>query len=810
MQRFFVKFMAFLAILLAIQVLVSILNPPELPEEIVALEQQIQAGVDILYLGDSTLIHPVGEPTIPEILRELVPDRTIGEVAHPAYNLDLYERYVNYLIEHQAQVEAVIIPINMRSFSPEWDLRPSYQFEREKTILTYGPLLSTIFYRPFDTFGLFDSPISQSEFQAATVFNGDQPVGAVAEFEALIGTDEVEADDGTDFAYYSRLPSEDEVEALEGTLIYYYMSGLDRHHRKIQSLKAMSRLLAENGIKQIFYITPINYELGERYLGPEFHDQVAENTEVIEKVLSRKNVDVLNLVFDLAAFNFVDTEHMTENGKTYVAEVLAEAIEPGQPEQSVTAVDDAPTPRSATLERPGQPDRVATPTPTATATATATARSRATTATATPEPDDSPPRRTPAASATALAAAPEAEATSVRRTPTSESTATPPPSPTPRSPAAQQAGQLVSVQSWASFEPVGNYVIDVYRIRYLTLAQNGQLTEVEANLYVPLAEEPTEFPILVYGPGTTGLSDRCAPLNEGPSGSNWGLYHSYMYEYTGQGFIGVLPNYQGFDDEGDLAHPYFVAEYQARALLDAARAATNFFAESPEVVARPLEAVMFAGYSSGGHAAFAAKDLAASYAPEVPVKGIIGHGPTTNLKTLFRESPVFTPYIVQAYRDVYGPEVVDPADIFQDRWLTRFEADVMTRCVDDVFAYYSFSARGMYRPAFSEALYSDRLQAVTPAFAEALDANSAGLSAEGTDIPVLILQGTADQIVTPPSQLNFATELCNLGNSVTYFSYPAVDHPDIRRASYRDTVAWIQSIANGETPVSDCADLTNP
>jgi hypothetical protein len=153
------------------------MHPPELPEEIVALDQQLQKGADIVYFGDSILIHPAGEPTIPEILRSLVPHYTIGEVAHPAYHLDLYERYVNYLVEHGPKVESVIIPINMRSFSPEWDLRPTYQFEREKIILTYGPLLSSLFYRLFDTFGLFDSPISQDDFLEATVFNGDQPVG---------------------------------------------------------------------------------------------------------------------------------------------------------------------------------------------------------------------------------------------------------------------------------------------------------------------------------------------------------------------------------------------------------------------------------------------------------------------------------------------------------------------------------------------------------------------------------------------------------------------------------------------------------
>ncbi|HXV42893.1 MAG TPA: lipase family protein, partial [Anaerolineae bacterium] len=318
--------------------------------------------------------------------------------------------------------------------------------------------------------------------------------------------------------------------------------------------------------------------------------------------------------------------------------------------------------------------------------------------------------------------------------------------------------------------------------------------------------EPTNFPILVYGPGTTGLSDQCAPLNEWSSGNNWGAYHSYMLEYTSQGLIGILPNYQGFD-VADQVHPYFIAEFQARALLDSAQAAYNFFDESAQVTARPMDAVVIAGYSSGGHAAFAAKDFAASYAPDLPLKGIIGHGPTTNIETLFKEDAVFSPYIVQAYRDFYGPEVVEPAAVFQERWVARFEADVMARCVDGLFSYYGHSARQMYRPEFLDALFSDRLQAVAPAFKAALEANAAGLSPDGVGIPVLILQGTADQIVTPPSQMQFATRLCQLGNHVTYLSYSAVSHHNIRRVSFRDTINWIESVANGNPTEASCASL---
>ena len=69
MRSFFLKLIAFSIILLLLQAAVSAMAPPELPEEILMLDQQLQAGVDIVYFGDSTLIYPQEEPSIPEILR---------------------------------------------------------------------------------------------------------------------------------------------------------------------------------------------------------------------------------------------------------------------------------------------------------------------------------------------------------------------------------------------------------------------------------------------------------------------------------------------------------------------------------------------------------------------------------------------------------------------------------------------------------------------------------------------------------------------------------------------------------------------
>lgn len=822
MKSFFLKLFLIAAAVLTVQVLISALYPPELPAEILRLEQHLQSGDDIIFLGDSTLIYPTGEVTTGEILQEFLPEQTIGQVAHPAYNLDLYRHYVDYITTFDPQPETVIIPINLRSFSPEWDRRPAYQFQVEKSVLRYGPLLSTIFYRPLDTFGGFDAPIRGDAFFDTPVFSGTTVIGQVADFEERLGNDPVDAQalDVTS-AYNRGLPDGNEEETLETQLIYYYMGALSPGHRKIQSLLETGRQLKAAGIQPIFYITPINYQLGERFLGETFTRRVAENVARVNRVLRGEDIELLDLTFTLDAYFFVDTEHLTENGKAQVAEALAARIEPPVPGPVTSASPeppDTPTASSqiAVVAQPTEPPATQSSEPAGDQPDPTVAQ---TTATSTPLPPSPTPSPSPPPPTIPTPSAPPANPAEPTATPPPAPAVNPTPTPLPPTPtntrvvplAFDQAagqGQIVSAEFYYDFQPAGNYDVDLYQIRYRTLTDDDRPVEVRAYLYVPLSDEPERLPVMGYSGGTTGIGPDCAPLDEISLGQAWGAHHYQMLDYAAQGFVVVWPNGQGFEDD-QPANPYFMAENQGRTLLDAARAVYDFFDEQPPAnsAVRPMEAVFFGGYSSGGHAAFAARDLAVPYAPELPVKGVLGHGPTTNPETLIKENPIFSPYLVSAYQTFFGGDVVNPSRVFQDNYLASFNADSMTRCVDDLYGYYSPNARLIYREEFREALYNDRLQTILPAFKRRLDANAAGLSRDGATIPALILQGTGDRVVTPPSQAQFARSLCGLGGRVTYLTYPAVDHAGTRYASFRDTIDWMKTVAAGGVPESTCDSL---
>ncbi len=400
-----------------------------------------------------------------------------------------------------------------------------------------------------------------------------------------------------------------------------------------------------------------------------------------------------------------------------------------------------------------------------------------------------------------------------RPTVTPVPTATPAPTPTPdprgtvlerRPPDRYQPGQINQIM--ARLYPPGTslparFPVDRHVIRFFSTDGSGAPLEIVAQLFVPAADAAPALPVLVYGAGTTGLGDACAPSREQPTVRTWGDYQAHMLSYATQGTIAILPDYAGFHDETRL-QAYFIADLEARVLLDAARAVYAFFGSAPGPVT-PQEVVFFAGYSQGGHAAFAAREAAPSYAPDVPIKGVIGHGASTDVGALLRDSPYFAPYVLYSYADYYGPQAVDVSRLLLPRWLPTLRADVTTRCIDAMPGYYGNDARQLYQPAFREALYNDRLGESFPGLQEALARNNAGLVPSA--VPALVLQGGADPIVTAQTQGAFVARLCAAGGRVTYRTYANVHHFQTRQVGFKDTLAWMQTLLAGNAPPTSCA-----
>lgn len=351
------------------------------------------------------------------------------------------------------------------------------------------------------------------------------------------------------------------------------------------------------------------------------------------------------------------------------------------------------------------------------------------------------------------------------------------------------------------------FAVDEYRVRFLTEYPDGRLTELVAQVYVPNSPDPLKSPVFVYGAGTTGLIDACAPSREQPEVSDWGRYRDYLRTYAAQGLIVIMPDYVGFDDDPDTLQPYYVAEMQGRVALDAARAIYNLYGGAPldgSGQITPDEAVFIGGYSQGGTTAFGARDIAQTYAPDVPMRGYLAYGSVTDQFNHMLTRPEFSAFRWVSWEDYYGADVVDLSAIFADLYLPTVRNEATTLCVREAFEFYSSDPSQVYRAPFYNALVGGTLAQEFPQHYALLTENSPGISA-GDGAPVLVLQGDQDATISPVKMAEFLTDYCAIeGNTVTYNEYLNTTHFDTRQKAYLDTLNWMIAIVSGQPIENHC------
>lgn len=347
--------------------------------------------------------------------------------------------------------------------------------------------------------------------------------------------------------------------------------------------------------------------------------------------------------------------------------------------------------------------------------------------------------------------------------------------------------------------PLVENAVDLWRLRFVTTDLDGAPAVVTAQAFTPVAPPRGDAPLLVYGAGTTGLAPACAPSREHERPAPLGYYRELLAPYAGRGLAVVLPDYLGFDDP-QRPQAYFVAEAEAHVLLDAARAAQALYATgAPAGGLR--DDVFVAGYSQGGHAAFATADRHAVYAPDLHLRGAIGHAATTDVAALLATAGYYAAYVLLAYRDAYG-EAIDPAQVLAPRFLADLAGQAGELCVDRTQQIYPYDVAAVYTPAFHHALQAGRPEEAAPAFARALAENATGLSGHG--LPALVIQGGQDVVVRDATQEAFVSALCATGSAVTYLHVPLARHRDTRPAGFDATLAWLWLLADGHPAPSTC------
>jgi hypothetical protein len=287
-----------------------------------------------------------------------------------------------------------------------------------------------------------------------------------------------------------------------------------------------------------------------------------------------------------------------------------------------------------------------------------------------------------------------------------------------------------------------------YLVLYRSVNATGQAIAVSGTVAVPKGRNLATAPIVAAAPGTIGLGDQCAA-------SRNAFIANLMTpnaDLLRKGFAVATTDYEGLGTPG--THTYVVGRSEGRAVLDVARAAqrlgVGLSASAP---------VGFIGYSQGGGGAAWAGQLAASYAPELNVKGTAAGGVPADMVAVGQalDGGIGFGFLAAAavgfdgaYPELDLEKYLNPAgkELFQKN---------INNCVDAVILNF-----GLHRIAE----YTTSNPMLTPAWQARLRENSLGGSAPSA--PVYLWHGFFDEILPYAQDAALWKTWCGKGAKVTF------------------------------------------
>lgn len=356
------------------------------------------------------------------------------------------------------------------------------------------------------------------------------------------------------------------------------------------------------------------------------------------------------------------------------------------------------------------------------------------------------------------------------------------------------AAQSTNPGALISSSPIGGAPdgAAAYRIRYRSGDKDGRAIIVTGAVIVPPGPAPAGGrPIVAWAHGASGVAEGCG-LSDKPA-----LFAQIagLRGLLAAGYIVTAPDYQGLGSPGP--HPILVGTASAHSVLDSVRAARAV----PGSRASARYALW--GESEGGFSVLWAGKLAARYAPELALVGVAAAAPPSDIKANLTGSTnaavraFLTAYTADSWSKVYRlplTTVVKPAT-----------ATLIGRLARNCVSLDGFALRtkiGMLRLAHQ--LRNVNL-ATSPRWAALMQRNS--VTPAGLTMPLLIAQGSKDQIVAPAVTRNLVDRLCAARAPVRFVPIEGGDHVSVGKRSADTATRWFADRFSDRSAPNDCRRL---
>ncbi|MFI7540383.1 alpha/beta fold hydrolase [Actinoplanes sp. NPDC049599] len=317
---------------------------------------------------------------------------------------------------------------------------------------------------------------------------------------------------------------------------------------------------------------------------------------------------------------------------------------------------------------------------------------------------------------------------------------------------------------------------DAKRISYTSTNVTGGAITVTGLVLTPKTNKISRT--VVWGHGTTGLADQCAPSNN--LGVFWPEAEAAIGELLSRGWTVTAPDYQGLGTPE--AHPYLVGGSEARAMIDSVKAARQLDSSLSNQY-------VLDGHSQGGQAALFAGELAPFYDGPLTLRGVAAIAPASNVDLLAPLIPG-TPgqgYLVMA---LYGLAAVQPS--FDPMTVLATQAQqrvpvLQSGCLLEILAQYqSLQPRQLLTNGALPSSVVDQL------------AHYANPAQAPSTAPILLVQGTADEAV--PYDITAGVlfpQLDAYDQPVTLVTLEGENHDGAVVASVETVANWIATRFTG-------------
>lgn len=272
----------------------------------------------VLVLGDSVMErvswHDTDTRTLGRMIADACQPVRVCVAARRSYHPVLFQALLDLLARLPGRPAQIVLPVNLRCFSPQWNLNPIWQFGEELRRIQGLPSDRAAAFSPLKALAPEDLPGPWAEFHALPLDMPGLDSRNMGEFYRLSKKQRIEGEEGR--------PRTAELFRV------HYQYSLDDSHRQLRALAGIRDAAAALGSRLLVYLTPVNHRSGTLHAGAPWEQTLLSHAAKVRQIFEgHQGVDFHDWSrrFGPEAFFHANdpTEHLAEAARKDLSSSLA-------------------------------------------------------------------------------------------------------------------------------------------------------------------------------------------------------------------------------------------------------------------------------------------------------------------------------------------------------------------------------------------------------------------------------------------------------------------------------------------------------